>query len=108
MPNDCPAWCAGDHGPLAGDGPARADFVHSTSPNPIPVITMTSLPDGIGVVEAEIVDVVLFQYPLASHGPGDRRSGEEWVFIGSDGAALTLTRESARRLYRALGTVLAS
>lgn len=108
--NDCPSWCVGDHGPLVDEAGLSAsgsyDFVHSTDPNPFPVIAMSRLRDGTAVVEGETLDVVLFQHPFISNESGSLGPSEEWVFIGSDSNAMTLTRESATRLYRALGTVL--
>lgn len=55
--------------------------------------------------EPETFDVVLFQYAQVGDGPASV-AGEEWVFLGGNESGFTVTRESARRLYRALGHVL--
>lgn len=107
---DCPHWCVGHHGPGAWDPrPAhRADsgFVHATGPRPTPVVTLSTGVAADAVVQSETFDVVLFQYSRLSEGGLGITSEEEWVFLGGKLHALTVTKESARRLYRTLGSVL--
>ena len=80
--------------------------MHSSKPLSIPVVSLVRLPDGSEQLEGEILDVVLFQPRTTAGGRENPAAREEWVFIGGDTHALTLTKESARRLYRELGTVL--
>ena len=111
--SDCPSWCVGDHQTLASaakqvqDGDF-SDFVHSTEPAPIPVVTLVRRRNGTAIVGGEIFDVVLFQYQFAGKSSNAELATEEWVFVGSDDTAFTITRESARRLYRLLGSVLSN
>ena len=109
---DCPPWCAGDHEETHSSGAetAAAGFaetsLHSTLPLTIPVVSLFRLPDGSEHLEGETLDVVLFQHQHPAGETADAVASEEWVFIGSDSNALTITKESAQRLYRQLGTVL--
>lgn len=110
---DCPDWCAGEHeswslGAAATSGYETDDFIHSTEPLAIPVVSLGRLPDGTVLMDGQDLDVVLFQYQFPSSAVSVETTREEWVFIGTDESSLTVTRESAERLYRQLGTVLMS
>lgn len=98
---DCPPWCEMDH----SNQELIEDQIHSSEPIPVPAVEL--YPDEYGNVSCvpSIFEVALFQYPpFVEEYRGV--AGEEWVFIGSGEQALTITKESARRLYRALGETL--
>lgn len=107
--SDCPTWCASNHARedayLLNEDHA-GELLHATAPTPIPVVVLLQTAQGSRVMEAETLDVVLFQHQFL--GAHQVETQEEWVFIGSDHGALTLTRESANRVYRLLGKVLAA
>ncbi len=106
---DCPQWCASDHAPREtfGEGtqPLTETF-HATRSAPVPVVLLLRASDGSKTMEAENLDVILFQEQFV--GGGTSETEEEWVFLGNDYGAFTMTRESANRVYRLLGRVLAS
>lgn len=106
MNSDCPSWCAVEHDPNAHPD----DQLHSTLPIPIPVVTLARVLDhnfdsSLFTLGA-VYDVVLFQYALQTPSDDSDARAEEWVFIGGDEDGLTVTKESAQRIYRALGEVL--
>ena len=111
--SDCPSWCAGNHETLASAqeqmyAPNFSDYVHATEPTPIPVVSMVRHRDGTAIIGGEVFDVVLFQYQFHGNQGDAQLATEEWVFVGSDDTAFTVTRESAGRIYRLLGSVLAN
>lgn len=82
--------------------------MHASKPTPFPVVLLVQDAAGRPLAAPGIFDVVLFQHVwVGSDGSPGVLAGEEWVFVGGDEAGLTITRESAQRLYRALGRVLA-
>ncbi len=101
MREDCPRWCVGDH---PDDTEATGEAVHATGAPPIPVVSLVSTGEDERAVVTEELDITLFRF----FGPKrDPAAEEEWVFVGSDYRGLTVTRESALRLYRRLGDLLA-
>ncbi|WP_099331658.1 hypothetical protein [Actinomyces minihominis] len=112
-PDDCPSWCSREHEDFSSGelepafGDDFSDYIHSTRQAPVPAVTLRKWGVGAATVENEVLEVVLFQYQFHQGSPGPDIAQEEWVFIGGDENAFTLTRESAKRLYRQLGTVLA-
>ena len=97
---DCPTWCEQDH----DESVHPDDQFHSVGVQ-VPVVGMVRGATDL-FTEPASFDVVLFQYAQVGGGPASV-AGEEWVFLGGDESGFTVTRESARRLYRALGHVLA-
>lgn len=98
---DCPRWCDMRH--LEEDHPE--DQIHSSEPLVVPVVELLHSSSGGLLSVPSALDVALFQYPpLLDEYVGV--AGDEWIFIGSGPSSLTLTKESARRLYRALGKTL--
>ncbi len=112
-PDDCPSWCSREHEDFSSSelkpahGEDFSDYIHSTSYAPVPAVTLRQFGAGVATIQNEALEVVLFQYQFHRGPPGPDIAQEEWVFIGGDENALTVTRESAKRLYRQLGTVLA-
>lgn len=107
--SDCPTWCASNHCREDTFSPGEdevGELLHATAPTPIPVVVLLQTFEGDRVMEAETLDVILFQHQFL--GTHQVEAQEEWVFIGNDHGALTLTRESANRVYRLLGKVLAA
>ena len=107
--SDCPTWCASSHAwgeAFISIEEQVGELLHATAATPIPVVVLLQTAEGARVMEAESLDVVLFQHQYL--GAPQVETQEEWVFIGNDHGALTLTRESANRVYRLLGKVLAA
>ncbi|WRS30188.1 hypothetical protein U6G28_00395 [Actinomycetaceae bacterium MB13-C1-2] len=95
--NDCPPWCEGRHRDLNGKLQG-SDRTHALSAGLQPVIAgAVTSGDPMEAYPTEF-DVLRYQ------GHGDK---EEWVFIGDDDIGWCVTIESASRIYRALGAVLA-
>lgn len=106
---DCPQWCASNHAveeAYGQDPHTITEMVHATGSSPVPVVLLLRTSDGSKTMEAESLDVVLFQHQFL--GERTAETEEEWVFLGNDYGAFTMTRESANRVYRLLGRVLAS
>lgn len=107
--SDCPTWCASNHVGedrfLLGETQV-GELLHATAPTPIPVVVLLQTAEGARVMQADSLDVILFQHQFL--GDLQAEAQEEWVFIGNDYSALTLTRESANRVYRLLGQVLSA
>lgn len=93
---DCPPWCDGNHSMNQSRLP-KTDLTHVRSAGLQPVIAgATSSGDPLEACSTEF-DVVRYQSAADT---------EEWVFVGDDATAWTVTTESAARIYRALGEVL--
>lgn len=106
---DCPTWCVSNHASEEGfflEDNQVGELLHATDPAPIPVVVLLHNAQGARMMAADNLDVVLFQHQFL--GASMAETQEEWVFMGSDHGGLTVTRESAMRVYRLLGTVLAA
>ncbi len=89
---DCPRWCD-------GGGAPGTHTTHSRSAGLQPVIRAGDRSAVTDNPQASEFDVVRFQGAL---------NAEEWVFVGDDECGWSVTIESASRIYRALGVVLAA
>lgn len=105
--DDCPNWCEASH--VFGTHPD--DYLHLHQDAPLPVVALVQDHSGKKFSAPAIFDVVLFQFarlPPAEEVRGSYTQ-EEWVFVGGDDEqGFTVTRESANRIYRALGRLLAA
>lgn len=100
LTESCPAWCAGQH--------AESDFpddrAHSSDTPSVPVIRTDHVLQGDAVrhcIAAADFEVVRRR--------GINGDGDEWIYVGDGigtGQHLEITVESARRLARALATLL--
>lgn len=94
--DDCPPWCEGKHDTFDGK-PSGSEPLHSLSAGLQPVIA--------GALTSEPVEAYATEFDVVRYQGADDR--EEWVFVGDDAIGWCLTIESASRIYRALGEVLA-